>query len=163
MRIRNILFFITLACLISGAIGLTIPTKANADLRKKAPGSYLLIQSDGFQQLLTLTTRGTAFSQNSGQREGSDPFSDQQGAWKHTGKREITIKTLDFTLGPDTGAFTGYGRSTFIVTFNNDFDELTGEVFVEIFSSEQDPLDPNAVPLNTFGPVTFEGKRITAD
>ena len=87
--------------------------------------------------------------------EGPDTLGDQQGAWKHTGKREIAIKTLDFTYEPNTGAFSGYGRSTFTVAFSKDF--------VEIFSSDQDPLDPDEVPIDTFGPVTFEGKRITAD
>ena len=163
MRTRKVLFYIALGVLIPAAFGLILPTQAHADLRKKAVGSYLLRQSDGFQQILTLTTRGTALSQNSGQMEVPDTFGDQQGAWKHTGKREITIKTLDFTYELDTGAFTGYGRSTFTGTFDKDFDEFTGEVFVEIFSPDQDPLDPNEVPINTFGPVTFEGKRITAD
>lgn len=163
MRTRKVLFYIALGVLIPVAFGLILPTQAHAGLRKKAVGSYLLRQSDGFQQILTLTTRGTALSQNSGQMEGPDTFGDQQGAWKHTGKREITIKTLDFTYEPNTGAFSGYGRSTFTGTFSKDFDEITGEVFVEIFSSDQDPLDPDEVPIDTFGPVTFEGKRITAD
>jgi len=163
MKSQKVLFYILLLALAPATLSLMLPTNAHGGLRKKAPGSYLLIQSDGFQQLLTLTTRGTAYSQNSSQREGSNPFGDQQGAWKHTGNKEIRIKTLDFTLDPETGGFTGYGLSTFTVTFSKDFYEITGEVFVEIFSSEQDPLNPNEEPINTFGPVTFEGRRITAD
>jgi len=131
---------------------------------EEATGSYLLRQSDGFQQLLTLTTGGTVFSQNSDQRTtASDPFGDQQGAWKSTGEREITIKTLNFTYDFDTGAFTGYGRSTFTGKFDKDFNEFIGQVFVEIFGPDQDPLNPDAEPITTFGPFTFEGRRITAD
>lgn len=126
-------------------------------------GSYLLIQSDGFQQLLTLTTGGTVFSQVSGQRTPPNPFGDQQGAWVRTGEREITIKTLDFTYDSETGAFTGYGRSTFTGEFDNDFNEFVGEVFVEILGSDQDPLNPDAEPIRTFGPLAFESSRITAD
>ena len=126
-------------------------------------GSYLLRQSDGFQQLLTLTTGGTVFSQNSDQRTLPNPFGNQQGAWERTGERKIIIKTLDFIYDFDTGTFTGYGRSTFTGSFDNQFNELTGNVLVEIFGLEQDPLDPDEEPTNMFGPITFEGTRITVD
>ena len=163
MKSNKFLFYTMLCVLTTCMLGLVLPPEAHAGLRKKASGSFLLIQSDGFRQLLTLTTRGTAFSQNSGQRSFPEPFGDQQGTWKRTGNREIRIVTLDFTLDPQTDGFTGYGRSTFTASFSQDFKEITGEVFVEIFTSEQNPLDPNEVPVNTFGPVTFEGNRITAD
>jgi hypothetical protein len=68
MRTRKILFYIALGVLIPATFGLILPTQARADLQKKAVGSYLLRQSDGFQQILTLTTRGTVISQNSGHR-----------------------------------------------------------------------------------------------
>ncbi len=126
-------------------------------------GSYLLRQSDGFQQLLTLTTGGTVFSQNSDQRTLPNPFGNQQGAWERTGERKIIIKTLDFIYDFDTGAFTGYGRSTFTGEFDKDFNEFIGLVFVEIFGTNQEPLNPDAEPNTTFGPLAFEGRRITAD
>jgi hypothetical protein len=89
------------------------PREARATFRNKAAGTYLLNQSDGFLQILTITARGTAFRQNSGQMSPS-PFGDQ-GAWKRVGKRQIIIKTLDFTFDSDTGVFTGFGHSSFTV------------------------------------------------
>jgi hypothetical protein len=138
------------------------PREARADFRNKVAGTYLLNQSDGFLQILTITASGTAFSQNSGQMT-PPPFGDQQGAWKRIGNRQVIIKTLDFTFDSDTGVFTGFGRSSFTVEFQPGFNEITGEVLVEIFGPDQNPLDPDATPINTFGPNTFTGQRITAD
>lgn len=136
---------------------------AAAGFGRKVAGSYLLQQDDGFLQILTLTKKGNALSQNNGQFVGQDRFGDQQGAWqKAKGKRKLVIKTLDFTFDTVEGVFTGFGRSTFDVEFDSGFDSLSGTVFVEIFSSGQDPLDPNAIPIATFGPTTFTGRRITA-
>ena len=39
---------------------------------------------------------------------------------------------------------------------------ISHAVLVEIFGPEQDPLDPQAIPVETFGPVAFEGQRISA-
>lgn len=138
------------------------PGEAEADFRNNVEGTYLLTQSDGFIQILTLTARGIALSQNSGQMI-PPPFGDQQGAWTRSGKRQTIIKTLNFTFDSDTGISTGFGRSSFTVEFQPGFNEITGEVFVEIFGPDQNPLDPDATPINTFGPNTFTGQRITAD
>lgn len=137
------------------------PTFANLDT--KAVGSYLLRQDDGFLQILTLERKGTALSQNNGQFLGTNRFGDQQGAWrKAKGKRKVIIKTLDFTFDTVADVFTGFGRSTFNVEFAKGFDTLVGTVLVEIFGPDQDPLDPLAAPIETFGPIDFEGRRITA-
>lgn len=133
------------------------------EINEQAVGSFLIRQSDGFQQLLTLNAGGVAFSQNSNQRELPAPFGDQQGAWKSTTEQDIKVTTLNFVYDFDEGSFTGYGLSTFTGSFDDQFNELTGNVFVEIFGPEQDPLDPDEEPVNTFGPFTFEGPRITAD
>ena len=130
---------------------------------KAAAGTYLIMQNDGFQQLLTLADGRVAFSQNSDQRSLPAPFGDQQGAWKVTGDREVKVRTLDFVYDFDDGTLTGYGLSTFIGTFDMDFSEFTGTVLVEIFGTEQDPLDPDEEPGNTFGPISFDGRRVTAD
>jgi hypothetical protein len=138
------------------------PREARANFRNKVAGTYLLNQSDGFHQILTITASGEALSQNSGQMI-PPPFGDQQGTWKRIDDRQVIIKTLDFIFAPDTGVFTGFGRSSFTVEFQPGFNEINGEVLVEIFGPDQNPLDPDATPINTFGPNTFTGQRITAD
>lgn len=148
------------ACLV---LTFATPGRVHAGFARKVAGSYLLQQSDEFMQILTLTDKGGAFSQNNGQFTGPDRFGDQQGAWNKTGKRQLTIKTLDFTYSVETDTFTGFGRSSFDIEFQKGFDTLLGTVFVEIFSPEQDPLDPNAIPIRTFGPSQFSGRRITAE
>ena len=138
------------------------PREARADFRNKASGTYLLTLSDGFLQILTITAKGTAISQNSGQMI-PPPFGVQQGAWERFGNRQVIVKTLNFTFDSDTGAFTGFGRSSFTVEFQPGFNEITGEILVEIFGPDQNPLDPDATPINAFGPNTFTGQRITTD
>jgi hypothetical protein len=138
------------------------PREARADFRNKVAGTYLLNQIDGFLQILTLTARGTALSQNSGQMS-PPPFAAQQGAWTRSGTKQIIIKTLDFTFDSDTGEFTGFGRSSFTVEFQPGFNEITGEVLVEILGPDQNPLDHDAIPINTFGPNTFTGQKVTTD
>jgi len=143
---------------------LSFANPSAASFRKNVAGSYLLQQDDGFLQILTLTKQGNALSQNNGQFTGQSRFGDQQGAWqKAKGKRKLVIQTLDFTFDTVKDLFTGFGRSTFDVEFDSGFDSLSGTVFVEIFSSDQDPLDPNATPIETFGPTNFTGRRIKAE
>lgn len=147
------------------AVGLIIfhASPATANFEKKATGSYLLRQDDGFLQILTLARKGTVVSQNSGQFVGENRFGDQQGAWQKTdGKRKLVARALDFTFNTVTDTFTGFGRSTFTIEFAKGFDTLVGTVLVELFGPEQDPLDPQAIPIETFGPVAFEGQRISA-
>ncbi len=137
------------------------PREARAGFRNGVAGTYLLTQSDGFLQILTIAGGRTAFSQNSGQMI-PPPFGVQQGTWQRLGNRQVIIKTLNFRFDSDTGAFAGFGLSTFSIEFQPGFNELSGEVFVEIFGPDQNPLDSDVTPVNTFGPTSFTGQRITA-
>jgi hypothetical protein len=159
-KARRVSGLITLLMVFIVAYG----TSSFAGSGKKVVGSYLLRQDDGFLQILTLTRKGTALSQNNGQFVGTNRFGDQQGEWqKAPGKRKLVIKTLDFTYNTEDDMFTGFGRSTFNVEFEKGFDTLTGVVLVEIFGPDQDPLDPQAVSIGTFGPHAFTGSRISAE
>jgi hypothetical protein len=162
MRKHHVFTIFILVFLIFYVSTIVQPREARAEFGNKVSGTYLLTQSDSFLQILTLGASGTAFSQNSGQMS-PPPFGNQQGAWTRSGKRQIIITTLNFKFDADTGNFTGFGRSSFTVDFQPGFNEITGEVLVEIFGPDQNPLDPNATPINTFGPNTFTGQRITAD
>ena len=62
------LFFtvIILGLFVSYLALINQPREERANFRNKVTGTYLLIQSDGFRQILTIAAHGTAFSQNSG-------------------------------------------------------------------------------------------------
>jgi hypothetical protein len=116
MKKQNVFTLFILGSFISYVSMVMKPGEARAAFRNNVAGTYLLTQSDGFIQILTLTASGIALSQNSGQMSPS-PFGDQQGAWVRSRKRQIIIKTLDFTFDSDTGVSTGFGRSSFTVEF----------------------------------------------
>ena len=146
------------AVFVLGALG-TPPAHAGDP---RPFGTYLLTQADGFLQLLTLTADGNAFSQNSGQFEPAGSFGNQQGKWVITSEHAIQIRTLNFRFDPSCGAFSGFGRSLFTATFDQN-GELTGDVVVEIFPPTADPLDLSLAntPSATFGPTVFTGRRLT--
>ena len=124
-------------------------------------GTYLISQKDGYKQLLTLTPGKQAFSQNSGQFDPTGPFGDQQGSWAMV-NGVILVRTLDFITDPNNNnKLSGFGRSLFKIHQNAN-GTLSGDVTVEIFPLDADPLNikPTNVPVRVFGPITFTGKRL---
>jgi len=124
-------------------------------------GTYLLNQKDGYKQLLTLTPGKQAFSQNSGQFDPTGPFGDQQGSWSIS-NGVIWVRTLDFIMDPNNNnQLSGFGRSLFKMRQNAN-GTLSGDVTVEIFPLDADPLDlkPSNIPVRVFGPIMFTGKRM---
>jgi hypothetical protein len=161
-KLHNTWWF-SASMILSTVLIVAYATLSFAGSGNKVAGSYLLRQDDGFMQILTLTKKGTALSQNNGQYIGENQFGNQQGEWQNAkGTRKFAIRTLDFTFDTVTDEFTGFGLSTFDVEFDKGFDTLSGTVLVEIFGPDQDPLDSQAVPIQTLGPHTFTGSRISA-
>lgn len=115
-------------------------------------------------RLVSLTADGNWFGTHSDQHDQQNPtrFSDQHGVWKRSGPREITAEVLDFDLDPSTGKATGVVRVRFVVRFNWDLRTVTGEYVGQIFALDQDPFDPDAVPIGGFD-NTFTGHRLTVD
>ncbi len=131
--------------------------KNDASFGNKIAGTYLLAEDDnGGSRIVTITADGNWFGIHSYQLDNK--FSNQQGVWKKTGKREITVKTLNFTSSKDG---TGSSQFSFLVEFDNDFQQVSGEHSGKLFPPGVAPLDPVAVPTKTFS-NTFTGKRLNA-
>ncbi len=132
-------------------------SKAGADsaIGDKIAGTYLLTEDDdGGSRIVTITADGNWFGIHSYQL--NNKFSNQQGTWKKTGKRTITVSTLNFSLLKD-----GVGSSlfSFTVNFDKTYQQVSGELSGKLFPHGVDPLDPVAVPIKTFS-NTFNGKRL---
>lgn len=122
---------------------------------KNIAGTYLLIEADdGGSRIVTITANGNWFGIHSYQLENK--FSNQQGTWEKTGKRKITVRTLNFALLKDG---IGTSRFTFTVKFDKTYKQITGEFSGMMFPPGIDPLDPVAVPIKTFS-NKFTGKRL---
>lgn len=129
--------------------------KNDSDISRKIAGTYLLVESDdGGSRIVTITADGCWFGIHSYQL--NNKFSNQQGVWKSTGKRNITASVINFSITKD-----GVGSSLFNFTmeFDNAYNQLSGELTGELFPPGVDPLDPVAVPIKTFS-NTFTGRRL---
>jgi len=122
---------------------------------EKIAGTYLLTEDDdGGSRIVTISADGGWLGIHSYQLDNK--FSNQQGVWKETEKRKITARVINFSLLKD-----GVGSSlfSFIVEFDNDYQQVSGELSGKMFFPGVDPLDPVAVPIKTFN-NTFTGKRL---
>ncbi len=155
----------TLALLALGSLLLVSPSYADSDdsgsFAKRVAGSYFIQQavSPTSQRILTLTSDRTWFSIATEQPVFG--FTDQQGTWKRTGPREITARVLDFDFGSPDGPRVAEG--IYVVSFSNNFRNITGVVQVVVFPVGADPLDPDQEPEDVFSPDTFEGQRIEVE
>ncbi|MBC8548460.1 MAG: hypothetical protein H8D23_02320 [Candidatus Brocadiales bacterium] len=133
----------------------TIADRSDSAFGEKIAGTYLLTEADeGGSRIVTITEDGSWFGTHS--RQSNIKFSDQQGVWKKTGKRKITVRTLNFSSLED-----GVGSSlfSFTVEFDKIYQQVTGDLSGKLFPPGVDPLDPVAVPIKTFS-NTFTGKRL---
>ena len=164
----NTKLHIFMTCILTWILLVTGGTTVYADsdhsrsgnFEKRIAGTYLVREAPDeaeiFLRLITLTADGNWFSIDAHQQ--SFGFSDQQGVWKKSGRREITANVIDFDLLPD-GTPKGVVRIRFVMSFSKNLRRVTGTFFGEAFTLDQDPLDPNAMPIDTFE-NTFQGKRV---
>jgi hypothetical protein len=93
-------------------------------------------------------------------------FTDGQGPWKRSGRREITSRILDFDFNVSDdddipfGTPTSITRVDFVMRFDENFQRVTGKFLGETFTLDQDPLDPQAEAIGRFN-GTFTGRRVT--
>jgi hypothetical protein len=159
---QNLIFLIYAPVILSVFLFLSIlcssnvrADKSDSAIGEKIAGTYLLTEDDdGGSRIVTITVDGNWFGIHSSQL--NNKFSNQQGVWKKRGKREITVRVLNFSTLKD-----GVGSSlfTFIVNFDKTYQQISGELSGKLFPPGAAPLDPVAVPLNTFS-NTFTGKRL---
>ncbi len=144
--------FLFLSVLCSNVTG---ADNDNSTIGKKIAGTYILTEDDdGGSRIVTITADGSWFGIHSYQFDNK--FSNQQGVWENTGKREITVRTLDFISLKDG---VGSALFNFTVEFDNAYQQVIGELSGKLFPPVVDPLDPVAVPIKTFN-NTFTGKRL---
>ena len=134
---------------------------------ERVAGTYLITfdrddEDPTFRRLVTLTAHGNWLSVDAHQYSDEFTFTDQQGAWKRSGRREITARVIDFNYSPAGGGPTGVTRIRFVVRFTSNLQEVHGTMFGETFPADENPLDPEGPPLVTFE-ATFTGQRVTVD
>lgn len=129
--------------------------KNDYDIGRLIASTYLLTEDDdGGSRIVTITADGNWLGIHSYQLDNK--FSNQQGIWKKTGKRKITVRALNFSsLEDDVGS----SLFSFTVEFDKTYQQVSGGLSGKLFLPGVDPLDPVAVPIKTFS-NTFTGKRL---
>jgi len=120
-------------------------------------GTYLIEEGSGTQSLWSFSEDGLVFGTSSAQSLLS--FTNQQGVWRSTGKRNATATILDFSFDGD-GQLKNTGRVDISIDFaDRDCDRIYGEFSVRFFEPGEDPLDPRT---DTGEPLTdtFVGRRV---
>jgi len=129
----------------------TIGCDATADpLGKKVAGTYLGFVNGVISDIVSLTADGYLSSLSKTQFSGGAAglaFSDQQGEWKKTGKRQITSTVVDFAYDRTTGVVAGPAVATYILDFDEDFQTGTLTVKGAVFPPNVNPLDRDAKPI----------------
>ncbi len=122
-------------------------------------GTFLVEEGSGTQSLWTFSPGGVMFITSSAQK--ALDFTDEQGAWKKTGRREAVATTLDFSFNAD-GSLANIARVNIDVTFSGrSCADIEGGFTVSFYAPGVDPLDPDSVPENVVSD-TFTGRRVQA-
>ena len=129
---------------------------------KLVAGTYLL---GPFPELGTFTADGSyvlTHVASFGDHPAAAFQSPEHGAWRQSGPRQVTSRSLSFAFD-DEG--THFATSRFDIVW--DFDDATFQsgtltlLSTDIFSADQDPLDPDEEPFLSFpGGDTADFKRI---
>ena len=124
-----------------------------------------------FNWLITLTSDGTFAGDNFtdfGQDTTPRFRSTQRGAWESTGDHEIVAMNLSFDFGEEEMGGRGLEnrnssipRVTTTMQFDDRFEQFRLEGLIEIFLPNQDPLDPEEIPIVSLE-LRGEARRITA-
>lgn len=131
-------------------------------------GTYLVVREPdaGISRILTIFADGNLSSIQSSQFNGGaggGGFSNQQGAWKRVGPREIRATVLDLSYDFETGNFLGIAVASYSLQFDKTFQTVTGTVEGNVYSPGIDPLNPgDAEPIDEFSDA-FEAQRVVVD
>lgn len=122
-------------------------------------GTFLVVEGNGTHSLWSFGPGGIMSVTSSAQK--ALDFTDEQGSWKKTGRREAVATTLDFSFNAD-GSLANIARVNIDVTFSGrSCADIEGGFTVSFYAPGVDPLDPDSVPENVVSD-TFTGRRVQA-
>lgn len=129
--------------------------RAKSAFGQRIAGSYLATFSaaQGGQPLHFLSTINA---------EGTFPNTvPGHGAWERVGQREIGLTELQLKFD-DEGILSSSFKVRGELSFDRPFESFAGEAVVEIFTPDQDPLDPDAIPVAAVEGA-LEGRKILVE
>ena len=127
-------------------------------------GTYLLIQDDKFQRILSLDRGGNVFQVSN--QQPSIGFTSGQEVWRQTGPNSVTARVIDFAYELEGGKPIGPALLVYHLAFTESvagrYQKVSGSFSGEVFGTGQNALNPTAPPIRTFG-IGFKGQRVTVE
>ncbi len=164
-RLMGLVGMAAMMIVLLGGLGLQVSTadSQDEDFGKRVAGLYFVTETTtGVKHLISLHADGN-FQGISSEQEGGvpefNPFSDQVGTWIQTGPRELTAKVIDLTYNRDPMTLFGIGVVRYVLTFDDDFNVVTGPLEGGVIAPDGDPNDLQAEFLFTFA-APLEGARV---
>lgn len=138
----------------------------DTDFGAKVAGTFLRI-GESSAQILQVGADGNIALTLSDQYGGgllNAPYGDTLGSWSRTGRTEITAPTVNITYSGDTGELLGVGAFTYVISFDDKFQNAAVDCEGAIYGPGVDPSDPGAEPLpdTEFACSTLEFHRLSA-
>jgi hypothetical protein len=125
-------------------------------------GTYLLLQSDKYQRVLSFD-RGGNVAQVSDQQT-LEGFTEGRGAWKQTGEHTVQAQVIDFAYDLKSGKRIGPSLIIYNLTFTDlesgHYQKITGSYSGKVFPVGENPLAPKKPAIQSFG-IGFEGERLS--
>ena len=153
--------FAALVCFV--LVAAAAPRVHAADSGKAAiDGSYLLIQKNGYQRVLSFDSGGTVSLVS--EQQPLRGFTSGEGAWKQTGPGKAVATVIDFNFNRKDGKPTGTSLIVYTLNFSEPvagkYQKLVGASAGKAYAVGQNPLSPTEKPIRVFG-TDFTGQRIT--
>lgn len=154
-----------LLCVCLLAVSLTGGSAFAEEVSSQAmEGSYLLLEDNGYQRVISLGPGGIARQVSAEQTVVG--FTAGQGAWKATGTDSAKVRIVDFTYNTGDGKPIGPSVAVFELRFADQkdglFQRLSGLLDGAQHATGQNVLSSDVQPLRTYR-TRFSGQRIIAD
>ena len=124
-------------------------------------GTYLLIQPNESQRVLSLNPGGAVSLVSQGQQVRG--YTSGLGSWKMTGPDSARAAIIDFNDPAASDGNNGASQIVYELTFSDEvegqFQSVTGQFSGQAFAKGQNPLADNAEPARTFR-NQFDGMRV---
>ena len=145
-------------------IGTTAHSQSTDDSAQKFQGAYLVTQSNDVQRVLAFAMGGTVSMVGAGEQRGG--YTSGLGNWRQSSPNQVVARIVNFNFDRESGAPIGAALNVYTLEFDEledgRFQSVSGSFAGQQFEMGQNPLDPAADPVRTFG-RDVSGKRIAGE
>jgi hypothetical protein len=125
-------------------------------------GSYLLLQNDKYQRVLSFDHGGNVAQISD--EQSLIGFTEGLGAWKQIGPNQIQAQVIDFSFDPKSGKRIGPSLIVYDLTFTDlksgHYQKVNGSFSGKVFPLGENPLASEKPAIQSFA-IGFKGERVS--